>query len=335
MRIVRALQLTKPVLIEGNPGVGKTSLVTAIAQTVGVPLTRINLSEQTDLMDLFGSDVPVEGAEAGTFAWRDAPYLRAMKLGEWVLLDEMNLASQSVLEGLNACLDHRGEVYISELDQTFRRHPNFRLFAAQNPHHQGGGRKGLPASFVNRFTVVYADVFQREDLISICKNSFPGLGDEDIVPVVNFMDTLDHEISNRHLGTVGGPWEFNLRDTLRWLSLTASDQGLLKTGGPSDFLSTLITQRFRSAKDRASVLALFHSVFKDTPHAHDLFHNISTAFVQVGMGLLSRNALMSTTRSAAADSHDMKRHLPVVESAMIGIHPVSYTHLTLPTKRIV
>ncbi|KAH0178892.1 midasin, partial [Aureobasidium melanogenum] len=140
MRVIRALQLTKPVLLEGNPGVGKTTLVTALAQAIGMPLTRINLSEQTDLMDLFGSDVPVEGAEAGTFAWRDAPFLRAMKNGEWVLLDEMNLASQSVLEGLNACLDHRGEVYISELDQTFRRHPDFRLFAAQNPHHQGGGR---------------------------------------------------------------------------------------------------------------------------------------------------------------------------------------------------
>ena len=87
-------------------------------------------------MDLFGSDVPVEGAEAGRFAWRDAPFLQAMQNGDWVLLDEMNLASQSVLEGLNACLDHRGEVYISELDQTFKRHPNFFVFAAQNPHHR-------------------------------------------------------------------------------------------------------------------------------------------------------------------------------------------------------
>jgi midasin len=108
MRVVRALQLAKPILLEGNPGVGKTTLVTALAKAIGKPLTRLNLSEQTDLMDLFGSDVPVEGGAAGTFAWRDAPFLKAMKNGDWVLLDEMNLASQSVLEGLNAVLDHRG-----------------------------------------------------------------------------------------------------------------------------------------------------------------------------------------------------------------------------------
>lgn len=68
----------------------------------------------------------------------------------------MNLASQSVLEGLNACLDHRGEVYIPELGRTFHiQHGQTRIFACQNPLNQGGGRKGLPRSFLNRFTQVH------------------------------------------------------------------------------------------------------------------------------------------------------------------------------------
>ena len=132
-RIMRACQLLKPVLLEGSPGVGKTSLVTAMANICGYPLCRINLSDHTDLVDLFGSDLPVEGGEPGQFAWKDAEFLRALQDGHWVLLDEMNLAPQAVLEGLNAVLDHRGAVYIPELGRSFDRHPSFRIFAAQNP----------------------------------------------------------------------------------------------------------------------------------------------------------------------------------------------------------
>jgi midasin (ATPase involved in ribosome maturation) len=36
----------KPILMEGSPGVGKTTLVTALARALGKPLTRINLQEQ-------------------------------------------------------------------------------------------------------------------------------------------------------------------------------------------------------------------------------------------------------------------------------------------------
>ncbi len=50
----------------------------------------------------------------------DGPLLSALKAGAWVLLDELNLAGQSVLEGLNALLDHRAEVFIPELGQTYR-----------------------------------------------------------------------------------------------------------------------------------------------------------------------------------------------------------------------
>ena len=47
LRLLRALQLPRPILLEGSPGVGKTSLATALAKFSGHPFTRINLSEQT------------------------------------------------------------------------------------------------------------------------------------------------------------------------------------------------------------------------------------------------------------------------------------------------
>ncbi|KAI9742560.1 MAG: hypothetical protein M1818_003700 [Claussenomyces sp. TS43310] len=323
MRVVRALQVQKPILIEGSPGVGKTTLIAALAKAAGKHLVRINLSEQSDISDLFGSDIPVsepsrsEGAEAGNFAWRDAPFMQAMQHGDWVLLDEMNLASQSVLEGLNACLDHRGEVFIPELDQSFKKHPNFSVFAAQNPHHQGGGRKGLPSSFVNRFTVVYADVFRNDDLMLICKHNFPSMDYAIMSKVITFVSMLEQEVVyKRRIGSQGGPWELNLRDTLRWLELLKSQDPLLASRTPADFLNIIFRQRFRSLRDRDEVDKVFEQVFGSHIPFRHLFHNLAADAYQVGMAYLPRHKLVQHRR--APDTNIITR-LPELESVMICI----------------
>lgn len=43
------------------------------------------------MTDLFGADLPVEGEEGGHFAWRDGPFLQALKAGHWVVFDEVSL----------------------------------------------------------------------------------------------------------------------------------------------------------------------------------------------------------------------------------------------------
>ena len=317
MKIVRALQIRKPVLLEGSPGVGKTTLIAALAQAIGMPLTRINLSDQTELMDLFGSDVPIEGAEAGQFGWRDAPFLRAMQNGNWVLLDEMNLASQSVLEGLNACLDHRGQVYISELDQTFQRHPDFVVFAAQNPHHQGGGRKGLPASFVDRFTVVYADTFTSEDLLIISNEVYPNISPTTTETILGCVSTISQLLQHdRRIGAQGGPWEINLRDVLRWLDLLTSQHGLMPFAKPDDFLNLLFLQRFRTPEDAAAISQSLRPYFPPNP-PKSYFHCKVDAAIEVGMGLLPRDRYIGSLRVQPVNVGQVD--LSIAESVMLCI----------------
>ncbi|KAI8927583.1 hypothetical protein BC831DRAFT_533163 [Entophlyctis helioformis] len=269
LRILRALQLSKPILLEGSPGVGKTSLVASLAAVSGHSLVRINLSEQTDLMDLFGSDLPVEGGSGGEFAWRDGPFLKAMQDGDWVLLDELNLASQQVLEGLNACLDHRATIYIPELDRSVPCHPDFRVFAAQNPQHEGGGRKGLPKSFVNRFSQVYVSALSHSDLRFITSSLYPRLDAGLCDRMIAFNETIRVETTIKcSFGWRGAPWEFNLRDVLRWIDLWQTSVGKADaegSAGPGDFLEMLYVQRMRTQADRERVRSIFLSIFGYLP----------------------------------------------------------------------
>jgi midasin len=257
-RVLRALQVSKPVLLEGSPGVGKTTLIAAIAEASGHSLVRINLSEQTDIADLIGSDLPVPdsfspGSIGTSFRWFDGVLLSAIKNGDWVLLDELNLASQSVLEGLNSCLDHRTSVFVPELGKSFDCPPSFRVFAAQNPMGQGGGRKGLPKSFLNRFTKVYVDSLSCNDLQVIVKSRFPEQLCAD--KIIQFNSKVCDAVQDGiNLGREGSPWEFNLRDIFRWCELfECKEENFLRAGtslNPLRFARDIYFQRFRTTEDR-------------------------------------------------------------------------------------
>uniref|UniRef100_J3N351 Midasin n=1 Tax=Oryza brachyantha TaxID=4533 RepID=J3N351_ORYBR len=294
-RVLRGMQLPKPLLLEGSPGVGKTSLIVALAGFSGHNVVRINLSEQTDMMDLLGSDLPAEGENGMEFAWSDGILLQALKNGSWVLLDELNLAPQSVLEGLNAILDHRAEVFIPELGQTFKCPPSFRVFACQNPSSQGGGRKGLPKSFLNRFTKVYVDELSESDYSFICKSQYPSIKDDILKKLISFnnrlyMDTMIH----KKYGQEGSPWEFNLRDIIRSCEMitgacvTAS--GYADTSKVDCFLNTVYLQRMRTIADREEVVKLFEEVFQMKYRIHQTkMLYINPQCLVVGSASIRRN----------------------------------------------
>ncbi|XP_077160450.1 midasin isoform X2 [Paroedura picta] len=290
-RLFRALQLNKPILLEGSPGVGKTSLVSALAKASGNSLVRINLSEQTDVTDLFGTDLPIEGGKGGEFAWRDGPLLAALKAGHWIVLDELNLASQSVLEGLNACFDHRAEIYIPELGMSFHvQHKKTKIFGCQNPYRQGGGRKGLPKSFLNRFTQVYMDPLSAADMEYIGNTLFPAIGDTFIAKMVEFNNKINQEVMvEKKWGHKGSPWEFNLRDLFRWCHVMLLDQspGIYD---PGQHMFLMYGERMRTEADRKKVVSVFKDIFGQDANLYmgtRQFH-ITPYDVQVGFSSLPR-----------------------------------------------
>ncbi|CBZ26594.1 conserved hypothetical protein [Leishmania mexicana MHOM/GT/2001/U1103] len=310
-KLMRASLVKKAVLLEGSPGVGKTSIVEALGCALNRSVVRINLSEQTDIMDLFGTYLPspsdaaeqeeaaaegeVSAATAGNelerqqpcggrgsvkgpqFAWSDGVLLRALKEGSWVILDELNLASQSVLEGLNALLDHRSTVFIPELNEEFHAHIDFRVFACQNPLLEGGGRKGLPCSFINRFIKVHVEAFEVSDLIVIAQAVCPDIEETTLRRMVDFVDRLQHDIMvRRSYGLRGSPWEFNLRDVLRWAKLLQSYEARKR---PTSFADMLFLQRMRTDEDAARCRLALESCFSKEEVERDVGHGCDSDFL--------------------------------------------------------
>lgn len=108
----------------------------------------------------------------GKFEWRDGIIVEAMKKGQWIVLDEINLAEPAVLEGLNSLLDgDRSLVLTDHLNERVKAHPNFRVFATANPvTNEYGGRKKLSPAMRNRFTEQwFPEISEKEELQHISK----------------------------------------------------------------------------------------------------------------------------------------------------------------------
>ena len=89
-----------------------------------------------------------------------------MVQGYWLILDELNLAKSEILEALNRLLDDNRELYIPEINQLVKPHPDFRIFATQNPISYGG-RKELSEAFRSRFIHFYFEELEKDDLVEI------------------------------------------------------------------------------------------------------------------------------------------------------------------------
>ena len=73
------------------------------------------------------------------FEWVDGALTKAIEAGQWVLLENANLCSATVLDRLNPLLEPDGALLLNECGTSsgqprmLRPHPNFRLILAQDP----------------------------------------------------------------------------------------------------------------------------------------------------------------------------------------------------------
>uniref|UniRef100_A0A0G4GEL3 Midasin n=1 Tax=Chromera velia CCMP2878 TaxID=1169474 RepID=A0A0G4GEL3_9ALVE len=151
-------------LLEGPASVGKSTVVSEIrfAWFGSRDVARVNVTESTSLTDFFGSDLP----DGKTVRFVPGALVEALRTGQWVLADELNLASPDVLSALLPILDGQTRVRIPGRMEWVDMHPDFRFIATQNPTSYGG-RKRLPPSLLTRFVLRQIPDFSQEDLTEI------------------------------------------------------------------------------------------------------------------------------------------------------------------------
>lgn len=87
------------------------------------------------------SNAGAPGSATGSFEWVDGVLLKAMASGDWVLLDNANLCSPTVLDRLNPLLEPAGELLVPEAGLVggapliAMPAPGFRLLLALDPSH--------------------------------------------------------------------------------------------------------------------------------------------------------------------------------------------------------
>ena len=93
-----------PILLEGPTGTAKTKSVEILCEEMGLKLKRFNLSSETKTADLFGRYAGDPDSLSG-ISFKEGIFIEAFKNGYTLLLDEINLASNQVLQSFEECLD--------------------------------------------------------------------------------------------------------------------------------------------------------------------------------------------------------------------------------------
>lgn len=126
----------------------------------------------------------VQAQNKFVFSFMEGALVKAVRRGDWILLDEINLATTETLECLSGLLqDAQGSLLLTEKGdvEPIKRHPNFRLFACMNPA-TDVGKRDLPPGLRNRFTEFYVHPpdSRYEDLLQIVRRYLSSVctGDE-------------------------------------------------------------------------------------------------------------------------------------------------------------
>lgn len=339
-RLLAAVVAKRPLLLEGPPGIGKTAIVMNLGSLIGQQhVVRINFSDSTTREQLFGSFVPQIKNGQRSFRWQDGSIVRGLRVGAWIVFDEINLACSEVLEEITQLLvaqeqQQPGKPSAFKLSATGEQlalQPQTAFFATMNPSTIGGGRSKLPRSLDDQFQRVTLENMTDEELLLIVlqlAHRMRVLDDGDnpqlntisskmLTQVFEAQQQLQESISKRLIGHQGGPFALNLRDLEAFLAVLAGSGRFFAAEAPgiSDtrvrgiqfFAHLIYASRFHSIAEQQQARALINGKLgvSESPINTEIveeqdYVTIGSVVVPKGSGRSEGEPLVPTRRTLEA-----------------------------------
>ena len=171
------------VLLEGIPGVGKTSLVHTLADVMHLTFSRIQFTPDLMPADIVGTNIVQERSQGGGafFEFQPGPIFANV-----VLADEINRATPKTQSAL---LEAMQDMSVSVGKTTHRLEQPFFVLATQNPLEMEGTYP-LPEAQLDRFFFKLKVLYPREESMHEILERTTGVADTPVQRIVDGNDIL-------------------------------------------------------------------------------------------------------------------------------------------------
>lgn len=228
------------VLVEDVPGVGKSVLARAVAQSIGGTVGRIQCTPDLLPVDITGASVI--DLETREYWFREGPVFANV-----VLVDEINRATPKTQSGL---LEAMAERHVSVDGERWPLPEPFCVLATQNPV-ELAGTFPLPEAQLDRFllklSLGYPDL---DSEIVVARENAAGLAVEHVEAVVEGADVLEARAA---AATVEVP-EVVERHLVELVRATRTDDAVAIGAGPRGSIALLSAGRVLAACDGRDVV---------------------------------------------------------------------------------
>src|SRR3954470_9638805 len=174
--VVAALSADRHVLIEGPPGTGKSTLLRAVADELGVGFEFVEGNAELTPARLVGPFDPdrvlAEGYDPDVFV--DGPLVTALRDGALLYVEELNRVPEETLNVLITVMSER-ELHVPRLGSVVAE-PGFRMVAAMNPFDAVGTAR-ISSAIYDRVCRLSVDYQSSTDEQAIVARAVPAADD--------------------------------------------------------------------------------------------------------------------------------------------------------------